>query len=140
MPDTAETTGTCAYFTRIMPSWNFLMKGSMPFAPPIMKAGMAASRSAPAENGPPGAPSLSDVGCHTTTPRYCCSARSMARVRPSMTSGPMVFIFVLNETMSTSSCPGVSSTHRRTASFSSMVLPNLRGSALASPTSDAGNT
>ncbi len=68
MPDAAETTGTLAYFTRIMPSWNVLTNGSMPLAPPIMKAGMASSRFAPAENGPPGAPSLSEVGCHTTSP------------------------------------------------------------------------
>ncbi len=68
MPDAADTTGTAAYLTRIMPSWNFLTKGSTPLAPPIMKAGIAASRFAPAENGPPGAPSCSEVGCHTTRP------------------------------------------------------------------------
>ena len=68
MPDTAATTGTFAYFTRSMPSWNFFTNGSMPFAPPIMNAGIASSRFAPAENGPPGVPSFSDVGCQITTP------------------------------------------------------------------------
>ena len=47
----------------------------------------------------------------------------MACVRPSITDGPIVFILLLNDTITTSSSPARSSTHARTASVSNSVLP-----------------
>ncbi|MDT4872430.1 hypothetical protein FQZ97_1076130 [compost metagenome] len=99
---------------------------SMALTPTAMKAGNMACRSAPALKG-----SSPD---HTTRPWYAFSARSIAAIRPSHTSGLMACILVLMLAISTSP----SSVQMRMASFSSMVVPAVSNFDPASPSSNSG--
>ena len=110
----------------------FFSSAPIAFAPPLMKTGIIACRSAPTENG--------SSGDQITSPRYCDSARSIAFSRPLTTPGPIAWTLVLIDKIRTSAiCPD-SSVHRRTASSSNTVLPPLCPLTDVSPASGARNS
>ena len=84
-----------------------------------MTRGSAASKLAPAENGPPGTPDCKELVCQITTPAYWFSAKSIACWIPFKTSALKVFIFERNDTTNTSGCP--LSTQARKSVFSKIV-------------------